>query len=318
MGTTVTSLLRSGDRLVMAHIGDSRAFLLHEGELTQVTNDHTFVQRLVDEGRITREEAERHPQRSMIMRVLGDVDSDDDLDTSVREAQVGDRWLLCSDGLQRLRQPRHPGRDPVDHHRPRRLRRPADPARPAGRWRRQHHLHRRGRRATTAPHHPPRRRWSGRPRSTATGRPSLPRAPPPRAAALARPPAAETDDEALRRARRRRARSRKGCPPRARWAAAARGAGRRRLRRLGLEPAAVLRRRRRRERRDLPGSHRRPRPGRPVERARAAGPAGRHAARTATSRRCATASPPTTSPAPSASSPRCTATRRSARSRSRR
>ncbi len=99
MGTTVTSLLRSGDRLVMAHIGDSRAFLLHEGEFSQVTNDHTFVQRLVDEGRISREEADRHPQRSVILRVLGDVDSDDDLDTSVREAHIGDRWLLCSDGL---------------------------------------------------------------------------------------------------------------------------------------------------------------------------------------------------------------------------
>lgn len=102
MATTVTALLRSGDRLALAHIGDSRAYVLHDGELTQVTHDHSFVQRLVDEGRITEDEAERHPQRSVIMRVLGDTASDDDIDSSVRQAQVGDRWLLCSDGLTRV------------------------------------------------------------------------------------------------------------------------------------------------------------------------------------------------------------------------
>ncbi len=99
MGTTVTAVLRSGDRLVLAHIGDSRAYLLRHGELTQVTTDHTFVQMLVDEGRISPEEAENHPQRSVIMRVLGDVDAEVELDTSVRAAAAGDRWLLCSDGL---------------------------------------------------------------------------------------------------------------------------------------------------------------------------------------------------------------------------
>ncbi len=99
MGTTVTAILRSEDRLVLAHIGDSRAYLLRDGELVQVTSDHTFVQMLVDEGRITAEEAESHPQRSVIMRVLGDVDAEVELDTSVRAAVVGDRWLLCSDGL---------------------------------------------------------------------------------------------------------------------------------------------------------------------------------------------------------------------------
>ena len=99
MGTTVTALLRSGRKLVLAHIGDSRAYLLHDGELTQVTRDHTFVQSLLDAGRITAEEAERHPQRSVITRVLGDVDASSEVDTSVREATVGDRWLLCSDGL---------------------------------------------------------------------------------------------------------------------------------------------------------------------------------------------------------------------------
>ncbi|GAB4067886.1 protein phosphatase 2C domain-containing protein [Angustibacter speluncae] len=99
MATTVTALLRSGDRLALAHIGDSRAYLLHDGQVTQVTSDHTFVQRLVDEGRITAEEAERHPQGNIVMRMLGDIDGNDDIDASVRTAAVGDRWLLCSDGL---------------------------------------------------------------------------------------------------------------------------------------------------------------------------------------------------------------------------
>jgi serine/threonine protein phosphatase PrpC len=99
MATTVTAILRSGDRLALAHIGDSRAYLLHDGQVTQVTSDHTFVQRLVDEGRITPEEAERHPQGNIVMRMLGDIDGNDDIDASVRTAAVGDRWLLCSDGL---------------------------------------------------------------------------------------------------------------------------------------------------------------------------------------------------------------------------
>ncbi|WGW11750.1 protein phosphatase 2C domain-containing protein [Saxibacter everestensis] len=99
MGTTVTALLRADGRFALAHIGDSRAYVLRDGELAQVTHDHTFVQLLVDEGRITPEEAERHPQRSVVMRVLGDVGSSPELDLSIREAKVGDRWLLCSDGL---------------------------------------------------------------------------------------------------------------------------------------------------------------------------------------------------------------------------
>nr|WP_255480825.1 PP2C family serine/threonine-protein phosphatase [Quadrisphaera sp. RL12-1S] len=102
MGTTVTALLRAGERLVLAHLGDSRAYLLRDGALVQVTRDHTFVQRLVDEGRITAEEAEHHPQRNVILRVLGDVQSSPEPDLSVQEAHVGDRWLLCSDGLPRV------------------------------------------------------------------------------------------------------------------------------------------------------------------------------------------------------------------------
>ncbi|GAA2519536.1 PP2C family protein-serine/threonine phosphatase [Rarobacter incanus] len=99
MGTTVTALLRSGNKIAMAHMGDSRAYLLHDGELSQVTVDHTLVQHLVDTGKITPEEAEHHPQRSVVMRVLGDFEVELTPDVSMREAEVGDRWLICSDGL---------------------------------------------------------------------------------------------------------------------------------------------------------------------------------------------------------------------------
>ncbi|MEP7193637.1 MAG: PP2C family serine/threonine-protein phosphatase [Actinomycetota bacterium] len=98
MGTTVTALLRTGNKIALAHIGDSRAYLLRDGALTQITHDHSFVQSLVDEGRITEAEAEGHPQRSLVTRVLtGQVDDDPDL--AMRETHVGDRYLICSDGL---------------------------------------------------------------------------------------------------------------------------------------------------------------------------------------------------------------------------
>ncbi|MDR3068510.1 MAG: protein phosphatase 2C domain-containing protein [Cellulomonas sp.] len=99
MGTTVTAILRAGNKLAMVHLGDSRGYLLRDGELTQVTTDHTFVQHLVDTGKITAEEAVHHPQRSVVMRVLGDFDLALSPDLSMREARPGDRWLLCSDGL---------------------------------------------------------------------------------------------------------------------------------------------------------------------------------------------------------------------------
>ncbi|HEY9499119.1 MAG TPA: protein phosphatase 2C domain-containing protein [Terrimesophilobacter sp.] len=99
MGTTVSALLRVGDQMALAHIGDSRIYLFREGKLEQVSADHTFVQRLVDSGRITQEEAAVHPRRSVLMRVLGDVDSSPEIDTAVLETQEGDRWLICSDGL---------------------------------------------------------------------------------------------------------------------------------------------------------------------------------------------------------------------------
>ncbi len=99
MGTTFSGFMTVGDRLALAHIGDSRLYLLRDGKMRQVTKDHTFVQRLVDSGRITEEEAKTHPRRSVLMRVLGDVDSSPDIDTEVLDTRVGDVWLLCSDGL---------------------------------------------------------------------------------------------------------------------------------------------------------------------------------------------------------------------------
>jgi protein phosphatase len=99
MGTTVSALVRVGDVIVIAHIGDSRIYLLRDGELSQITNDHTFVQRLVETGRITPEEAAVHPRRSVLMRVLGDIDQSPEIDTSILGTAPGDRWMLCSDGL---------------------------------------------------------------------------------------------------------------------------------------------------------------------------------------------------------------------------
>ncbi|EFL16254.1 magnesium or manganese-dependent protein phosphatase [Streptomyces sp. C] len=98
MGTTLTALLWTGQRLGLVHVGDSRAYLLRDGVLTQITQDHTWVQRLVDEGRITEEEATTHPQRSLLMRALGSGDVVEP-DLSIREVRAGDRYLICSDGL---------------------------------------------------------------------------------------------------------------------------------------------------------------------------------------------------------------------------
>lgn len=99
LGTTCIAVLRSGNKLGMVHIGDSRAYLLRDGKLTQVTTDHSLVQYLVSTGQITPEEADTHPQRSVILRVLGDNPGLIDADESMRQAVLGDRWLLCSDGL---------------------------------------------------------------------------------------------------------------------------------------------------------------------------------------------------------------------------
>ena len=97
MGTTLTAILFAGSRIGLAHIGDSRGYLFRDGELTQITRDDTFVQTLVDEGRITAEQAHTHPQRSLIMRALTGTEVEPTL--TIREARAGDRYLLCSDGL---------------------------------------------------------------------------------------------------------------------------------------------------------------------------------------------------------------------------
>lgn len=99
MGTTVDALMVVGDEVAIAHIGDSRIYLYRDGELTQITTDHTFVQRLVDSGRITAAEARMHPRRSVLMRVLGDVDTSPELDVFAMTIHDGDRWIICSDGL---------------------------------------------------------------------------------------------------------------------------------------------------------------------------------------------------------------------------
>jgi serine/threonine protein phosphatase PrpC len=97
MGTTLTAVLFAGGRLGLCHVGDSRAYLMRDGELNQITHDDTFVQTLIDDGRITEEEANSHPQRSLLLRALNGQDVEPDL--SMRDARAGDRYLLCSDGL---------------------------------------------------------------------------------------------------------------------------------------------------------------------------------------------------------------------------
>ncbi|WP_322762002.1 PP2C family serine/threonine-protein phosphatase [Frankia sp. Cr2] len=97
MGTTVTALLLSGISLGVLHVGDSRAYLLRDGVLRQVTHDHTLVQDLVDQGRITPAQADTHPQRSLLMRALDGRDVEPDL--FIQDAITGDRYLLCTDGL---------------------------------------------------------------------------------------------------------------------------------------------------------------------------------------------------------------------------
>ena len=101
MGTTCTLLFLDGATAHIAHVGDSRAYLLRDGEFSQLTEDHTLVERMVREGKLERTEAARHPQRSIITRALG-VESDVEVDLSTFEVTEGDRVLLCSDGLSSM------------------------------------------------------------------------------------------------------------------------------------------------------------------------------------------------------------------------
>nr|WP_042184056.1 protein phosphatase 2C domain-containing protein [Kibdelosporangium sp. MJ126-NF4]CTQ93972.1 Serine/threonine phosphatase PPP (EC 3.1.3.16) [Kibdelosporangium sp. MJ126-NF4] len=97
MGTTLTAMLFAGTRIGLVHVGDSRAYMRRGDQFSQITHDDTFVQSLIDEGRITEEEASSHPQRSLLLRALTGHDVEPSL--TVREARAGDRYLLCSDGL---------------------------------------------------------------------------------------------------------------------------------------------------------------------------------------------------------------------------
>jgi len=97
MGTTLTALRFTGGQVGLVHVGDSRAYLLRGEHLSQITHDDTYVQSLVDSGKLTAEEASHHPRKSVILRAL--MGDDVDPDVSIREARAGDRYLLCSDGL---------------------------------------------------------------------------------------------------------------------------------------------------------------------------------------------------------------------------
>jgi PPM family protein phosphatase len=99
MGTTFSGIFINGTSVSIGHIGDSRIYLARDGVVKQITSDHTFVQRLVDTGRISEEEALVHPRRSVLMRVLGDVEQFPEVDLETFETKPGDRWMVCSDGL---------------------------------------------------------------------------------------------------------------------------------------------------------------------------------------------------------------------------
>jgi PPM family protein phosphatase len=101
MGTTLTAMLWSGSQIGLVHIGDTRVYLVRDGELFQITHDHTVVQSLIDDGKITEDEAVSHPQRSLLLRAL-DARSAHEPDLTLHEAQAGDRYLLSSDGLHGL------------------------------------------------------------------------------------------------------------------------------------------------------------------------------------------------------------------------
>ena len=110
MGTTMTVALVEGGIVTIGHVGDSRAYLIRDDKLEQLTDDHSLVAELVRSGRLSPEEAEIHPQRSVITRALG-TDPDVDVDTFSVEARPGDVFLICSDGLtvdgRRRDDPRH-------------------------------------------------------------------------------------------------------------------------------------------------------------------------------------------------------------------
>jgi PPM family protein phosphatase len=116
MGTTMTVALVEEDKVAFGHVGDSRAYLIRDGRLEQLTDDHSLVAELVRSGKLTPEEAETHPQRSVITRALG-TEADVDVDTFSIQAAPGDLFLICSDGLTTMVDDRTI-LDAVERHRP--------------------------------------------------------------------------------------------------------------------------------------------------------------------------------------------------------
>jgi serine/threonine protein phosphatase PrpC len=102
MATTLTALVCDGSRVVLGHIGDSRAYHVREGQLTQISRDHTYVQQLVDAGHLAREAVSQHPWRNIVLRSLDGDPEGDGVDLVPVPVQTGDRFLLCSDGLTDL------------------------------------------------------------------------------------------------------------------------------------------------------------------------------------------------------------------------
>lgn len=100
MATTLTALVSDGDRVVLGHVGDSRAYLWRDGQLRMVSRDHTYVQAMVEAGRMTTAEAGRHPWRNIVLRIVdGAAPTEDDPELVALELRPGDRLLVCSDGL---------------------------------------------------------------------------------------------------------------------------------------------------------------------------------------------------------------------------
>ncbi len=142
-GTTLVALLLDGTRVGVGHVGDSRAYLLRDGELHQLTHDHTLVQSLIDEGRLTADEAADHPRRSVLVRTLQEG-SPAEPDLFPIDGRIGDRFLVCSDGVTAVLDADEIHEVLSRRRRARGRRRPPHRARERGRRAGQHHLRRRG------------------------------------------------------------------------------------------------------------------------------------------------------------------------------
>ena len=142
MGTTMTVALVEGMTVAIGHVGDSRAYLVRGEQMEQLTEDHSLVNELLKTGKLSEEEAHVHPQRSVITRAVG-TDPDVDVDGFTIEAEEGDVFLICSDGLSDMvEDERDPRGRPPQPRRPRQGREGARRGREQGRRRGQHHRHR--------------------------------------------------------------------------------------------------------------------------------------------------------------------------------